>query len=167
MISQEIHVSEACDVSNVPQICSQFEISTQTPLASTATDLARGAGTEGLLREILEVQKRSCELLVQLVGVVSQQQRQRQVELKAWREAHPDLAAACRSAAEALAKVHAEFLGSVAREGAESAEDLLESDYALGEFIDRHGPRLAHFNGLMQVLGQLAAAPPAELEPRT
>lgn len=153
-------------MSNVPQICSQFEISTQTALGSAPADITPGAGTESLLREILEVQKRSCDLLVQLVGVVSQQQRQRQAELKAWREANPDLAAACRSAAEALARVHAEFLGSVAREGAESADDLLESDYALGEFIDRHGPRLAHFNGLMQVLGQLAAAPPAGLEPR-
>ena len=35
-------------------------------------------------------------------------------------------------------------------------EDFTDSDYALGEFIDRYGPRLAHFNGVMQLLSQLA-----------
>lgn len=154
-------------MSHLPQICSQFDISAQASLGPASTAGSSSPDTDAILREILDVQRRSCDLLVQLVGVVSQQQRQRQAELKAWREAHPDLAGACRSAAEALSKVHAEFLGTVAREGAESAEDLLESDYALGEFIDRHGPRLAHFNGLMQVLGQLAAVPPPAGEPKT
>jgi hypothetical protein len=27
----------------------------------------------------------------------------------------------------------------------------------LGEFIDRYGPRLAHFNGIMQLFAQLGA----------
>ena len=43
-----------------------------------------------------------------------------------------------------------------AEEAAESAEDFTDSEYALGEFIDRYGPRLAHFNGVMQLLSQLA-----------
>lgn len=154
-------------MSQIPDLCSQFEISAQASLTPTSTAIPTAMGGESLLREILEVQKRSCDLLVQLVAVVSQQQRQRQAELKAWRDAHPDLAASCRTAAEALAKVHAEFLSTVAREGSESAEDMLESEYSLGEFIDRHGPRLAHFNGLMQVLAQLAAPPPGDSDPRT
>lgn len=154
-------------MTHIPQACSQFDVSAQPVPATASHDSSAGLDSQGLLREILDVQRRSCDLLVQLVGVVSQQQRQRQAELKAWREANPDLAVACRDAAEALSKVHADFLATVAREGAESAEDMLESDYALGEFIDRHGPRLAHFNGLMQVLGQLAAGPPTGQEPRT
>ena len=66
------------------------------------------------------------------------------------------VARACRRAAEGLSRVHTEFLTSMAEEAAENAEDFTDSDYALGEFIDRYGPRLAHFNGVMQLLSQLA-----------
>ena len=50
------------------------------------------------------------------------------------------------------------------REAAENAEDFADSEYALGEFIDRYGPRLAHFNGVLQLLAQLGA-PQAPAEP--
>ena len=40
-----------------------------------------------------------------------------------------------------LSHVHTDFLTTLAEEAAESAEDFTDSDYALGEFIDRYGPR--------------------------
>jgi hypothetical protein len=30
----------------------------------------------------------------------------------------------------------------------------------LNEFVDRYGPRLAHLNGVLQVLAQLGSTPP-------
>jgi hypothetical protein len=96
-----------------------------------------------------------------LVSQVSLQQRQRAAELKAWKEANPELARSCRLAAESLAKVHTEFLAGVASEAFENAENLTDSEYALGEFIDRYGPRLAHFNGVLQLFAQLGAPPAA------
>ena len=33
----------------------------------------------------------------------------------------------------------------------------------LGIFLDRYGPRLAHFNGVLQLLSQLSAQPPQPL----
>jgi hypothetical protein len=109
------------------------------------------------------LQHRSCELLAELLNQVSQQQRQRTAELKAWKDANPQLARSCRTAAESLSKVHTEFLASIAREAADNAEDFADSEYALGEFIDRYGPRLAHFNGVLQLLAQLGAPqPPTE-----
>jgi hypothetical protein len=125
--------------------------------AAVAGDLAE---TNRLLREIAAQQQRSVELLAALLDQVSMQQRQRTAELKAWKEANPQLAASCRRAAESLAKVHTEFLAGIAREAADGAEDFADSEYALGEFIDRHGPRLAHFNGVLQLFGQLGAPPP-------
>ncbi|MFM7108453.1 MAG: hypothetical protein ACKOZU_07635 [Planctomycetaceae bacterium] len=128
--------------------------------AAIACDLAE---TNRLLRELAAQQQRSTELLAALLEQVSLQQRQRAAELKAWKEANPQLAASCRRAAESLAKVHTEFLAGVAREAAENADDFADSEYALGEFIDRHGPRLAHFNGVLQLFAQLGAPlPPAE-----
>ena len=65
----------------------------------------------------------------------------------------------CRKAAEALGKVQAEFLDSLTHEIGESYENLMEGEFMLTEFIDRFGPRMAHLNGILQVLSQLSAVP--------
>lgn len=148
-------------MSDVP-VFTQVDISANT-VTTGATTMAGGdsAETHRLLRDLVTLQHRSCELLAELVNQVSLQQRQRAAELKAWREANPQLADSCRHAAESLAKVHTEFLASVAREAFENAEDYADSEYALGEFIDRYGPRLAHFNGVLQLFAQLGTPPAA------
>ena len=38
-----------------------------------------------------------------------------------------------------------------------SEEALLDGEFMLNEFVDRFGPRLAHLNGVLQVLSQLSA----------
>ncbi|MFM9059850.1 MAG: hypothetical protein ACKOSQ_12130 [Planctomycetaceae bacterium] len=150
-------------MSDVP-LFTQVDISAATiaggPQAPATGDLAE---TNRLLRDIAVQQQRSADLLAALLEQVSLQQRQRNAELKAWKEANPQLAASCRRAAESLSKVHTEFLAGLAREAADNADDFADSEYALGEFIDRHGPRLAHFNGVLQLFAQLGAPlPPAE-----
>ena len=141
----------------------QFDISANSVTASNAGSQG-GTGdateTNRLLRDMIALQTRSCELLGELVNQVSLQQRQRLAELKAWKEANPELARSCRQAAESLSKVHTEFLAGIARDAAENAEDFTDSEYALGEFIDRYGPRLAHFNGVLQLYAQLGAPLP-------
>ena len=146
-------------MNDVPPFFTRLDISANTtaPAASAAPDAAE---TTLLLREMVGLQKRSCELLTDLLNQVSLQQRQRSAELKAWKEANPQLAKSCRQAAESLSKVHTEFLSGIAREAADNAEDFSDSEYALGEFIDRYGPRLAHFNGVLQLFAQLGAPLP-------
>ena len=36
-------------------------------------------------------------------------------------------------------------------------EDMMDSEFVLNEFVDRYGPRLAHLNGVLQLLSQLSA----------
>jgi len=142
---------------DLPPHCTQIDItSTNDPGGQPLPAAAADGDTVGLLREMLAVQRRSCDILGEVLKHVSHQQRQRAAELKAWREKNPAVAAACRRAAEGLSQVHTEFLTALAEEAADNAEDFTDSDYALGEFIDRYGPRLAHFNGVMQLLSQLA-----------
>ena len=140
----------------------QFDISANSIASSAAGSAPSGdmAETNRLLRDMIALQGKSCELLGELLNQVSLQQRQRMAELKSWKEANPELAASCRQAAESLAKVHTEFLAGIARDAAENAEDFTDSEYALGEFIDRYGPRLAHFNGVLQLFAQLGAPLP-------
>jgi hypothetical protein len=138
----------------------QVDISAGTPATGRPTPTGDLTETNGLLRELVENARKSNDLLLEILAQVSLQHRQRTAELKAWKEANPQLAKSCRRAAESLARVHTEFLSSIAQEAADNAEDFSDSEYALGEFIDRYGPRLAHFNGVLQLFAQLGAPLP-------
>jgi hypothetical protein len=154
-------------MNDVPPLFTQLDISAGTSAPTQPSAAALGTGdVAALLREMVILQQKSNELLAELVNQVSLQQRQRVAELKAWKEANPQLAKSCRRAAESLTKVHAEFLSTIAREAAESGEDFADSEYALGEFIDRYGPRLAHFNGVLQLFAQLGAPLPQAEAPK-
>lgn len=111
-----------------------------------------------VLREILSAQDRQNELLEELVGQLGAAQRQRASELGQWKQANPDLARDCRIAAEALSKVQTEYLASLTQEIHENYETLRDGEFMLNEFVDRFGPRVAHLNGLLQVLSQLSAS---------
>jgi len=133
---------------------SQVDVSTG---AQPHSVLPPGEEQTELLREVLTAQDRTNELLEELVGVMATQHKQRSQELKQWKSANPDLAENCRDAAEALSKVQVEYLERMTDEISDSREDLVYGDYMLNEFIDRYGPRLAHLNGVIQVLAQLSS----------
>ncbi|MBX3417390.1 MAG: hypothetical protein KF851_07310 [Pirellulaceae bacterium] len=109
-----------------------------------------------LLRQLIVSQERQNELLEDLVDQMNAGQRQRNLELNQWREANPLLARRCRMAAEALSRVQAEFLENLTVDVKDNYDNLIEGDFALNEFVDRYGPRLAHLNGVLQVLAQLS-----------
>lgn len=150
-------------MSDFPPVFTQLDISANsiTPGGAAPDSQTRHLLGESILlqQRQIEILSRQCELLTELVSQVSLQQRQRAAELKAWKDANPELARSCRRAAESLAKVHTEFLAGVATEAFDNAENLSDSEYALGEFIDRYGPRLAHFNGVLQLFAQLGSPP--------
>lgn len=114
-----------------------------------------------LLREILTAQDRQNELLEELVTQLSAAQKQRTQELGQWKAANPELAQNCRQAAEVLSRVQTEFLNTLTEEVSNNADVLAEGEFMLNEFVDRFGPRLAHLNGVLQVLAQLSGPQPS------
>jgi hypothetical protein len=159
------HASEGSSAMT-PQMRSPSPLFTQVDITqnvASAPAPAIGTGVEqsNLLRDILQAMDRQNELMEELISQVNNVQRQRMQELAQWKEANPRLSKNCRIASEALAKVQTEFLSSLASEVNENPEGLLEGEYMLNEFIDRYGPRLAHLNGVLQVLTQLGSPPPA------
>ena len=112
-----------------------------------------------LLRDLVAAQDRQNELLEELVAQLGAAQRQRNTELGQWKQANPRLARSCRMAADALSKVQTQFLESLTAEVNENAEELMDGEFLLNEFVDRFGPRLAHLNGVIQVLAQLSSTP--------
>ena len=140
-----------------PALFTQVDITAGTQLSRPREE---GADEQtSLLRSILAAQDRQNELLEELVTQLSAAQRQRSVELGQWKQANPDLARDCRQAAEALSQVQVEFLGNMTREITENSDSLMDGEFMLNEFVDRYGPRLAHLNGVLQILAQLSSTP--------
>lgn len=143
---------------SVPPMFSQVDVSAGNQSRNEAS--AAAEQTE-LLREVLAAQDRSNEILEELVGVMAANQKQRAQELHQWRSANPMLADSCREAAESLSRVQLDYLERITDEINDSAEDMFEGEFVLNEFVDRFGPRLAHLNGVIQVLAQLSSGPNA------
>ena len=141
-----------------PPLYSQIDVS-QATYNSPATVRAYDGEHTRLLHALLAGQDRQNELLEELINQLSASQKQRSTELVQWKQANPRLARNCRIATEALSKVQVEFLDSLTQEIHENSETLIDGDFMLNEFIDRFGPRMAHLNGLLQVLSQLSAVP--------
>lgn len=137
-----------------PPLFTQVDIS---PSAISSTTNSGEHEQTRLLREILTAQDRQNELLEELVNQLSAPQKQRNQELGQWKSANPDLSQHCRTAAETLSRVQTEFLNTLTQEVNENAEVLCDGEFMLNEFVDRFGPRLAHLNGVLQVLAQLSS----------
>lgn len=128
--------------------------------APKANDI--GGALIHLTRQLIEMQNRQNVLLEQLLQVnrqvlqsTNQANTQRQNELSQWRSNHPHLVKSCKTALESLSSVQIDFLQQLADEVEEEKESLAESEYAFNDFLDRYGPRMAHLNGILQVLGHL------------
>ncbi len=134
-----------------------------TPAATDSQNVAQHSGSNremaDLLRQLVAGQDRQNELLEDLAEQINAGQRQRAAELGQWKEANPILARRCRAAAEALGRVQTEFIENLAFEVNENHEAMMDGEFVLNEFVDRFGPRLAHLNGVLQLLAQLSSIP--------
>ena len=139
-----------------PPLYSQIDVAQAAYGPSPGAAKPEGAQAH-LLQQLLAGQDRQNELLEELVNVLGAAQKQRASELGQWKQANPHLARNCRVAAESLGRIQTEFLDCLTNEINENAETLMDGEFMLNEFVDRFGPRMAHLNGLLQVLSQLSA----------
>jgi len=111
-----------------------------------------------LHRQTLELQRQQLELSREMTQV-NREQRARQIaELERWQGGHESVLESCRESLGNLEQVHASLMGELAVYVKENYDNLLDGDYALTDFVDRFGPRLAHLNTMLAVLRPLAAA---------
>jgi len=146
---------------------SQIDVSPTAYSPQNPTGAGVGLEIVRLLRELLAAQDRQNELLEEVVAQLNANQRQRANELGQWKQANPELAKHCRFAAEALGKIQTEYLAGLTREITENYDVLADGEFMLNEFVDRFGPRLAHLNGLLQILSQLSSASSPANTPNT
>jgi hypothetical protein len=137
-----------------PPMFTQLDVSAAAPPRAAPRGDREDRHQTELLTQILSSVDRQNELLEELVGHLCQ--RQRNQELNQWRAANPALVRHCRRAAETLSHVQTEFLKTMTREVNDNAEALADGEFVLTEFVDRFGPRMAHLNGVLQVLAQIS-----------
>lgn len=111
-----------------------------------------------LQRQGLEIQRQQLELARESAQV-SREQRARQIsELERWQNGHEGVLEHCKESLGNLEQVHAALMGDLANYVSENHENLIDGEFALTDFVDRFGPRLAHLNTMLAVLRPLAAA---------
>lgn len=150
-------------MSSDPQQLPMFRIDVSADASSghLDEDIDTGHLIVALLRQVVANQETQNQLLKELNRELNAAQRQRALELTLWKDANPDLARSCRAAAATLSRVQTEFLHHLTEEIESNEDTLMDGEFMLSEFVDRFGPRLAHLNGVLQVLSQLGASPRA------
>jgi hypothetical protein len=135
---------------------SQFDV---TPFASApilAPALASGAETVELLRQLLEIQREQLGLLRTSAAAHDASSRWRAF-LARWREDFPGLGGSCREALLILEKTYGAVLAELVEYLRENGGGL-ETDFALQEFLDRFGMRLAQLGTILNLVAPLAEA---------
>jgi len=139
----------------IPPLFTQYDVSSNTSSDRATESKAPYTEMIALLQDILAAQDRHNQLVEELIAQMGATQKQRANELGQWKQANPHLARDCHRAAEWLSQAQTEYLRGVTEEVNDNGEGLIDSEYLMNELVDRYGPRLAHLNGVLQILSQL------------
>ena len=139
-----------------------IDVSSCTPTPETAPP-PQAASTEvvELLRQILEVQREQLSHQRNAAAAHDMTARWRAF-LSRWNNEFPGLSDACRRVLPMLEKCYGQMINDLTERL--SDEDALDSDFAVQEFLDRYGMRLAQLGTILNLVGPLAEAGPSQGE---
>ncbi len=136
----------------------QIDVTSTTPAAAGEPPVPAAPSTETLevLRQMLEVQRE--QLAYQRAAAQAHDMSSRwRAFLTRWKEEFPGLSESCRKALPALERSYGQLIVELTDHL--NAEDSdLENDFALQEFLDRYGMRLAQLGTILNLVGPLADA---------
>lgn len=138
----------------------QFQIDvTSTSPARPADPAAGPTAPEAidLLRQILEVQREQLTYQKAALQAHDTTSRWRNF-LSRWKEDFPGLSEACRRALPTLERCYGQLIVELTGSLNEQGADALDNDFALQEFLDRYGMRLAQLGTILNLVGPLADA---------
>jgi hypothetical protein len=116
-----------------------------------------GSETVTLLRQLLEVQREQLEYLKASIAVHDNGSRWRAF-LARWQGDFPSLSSACRTALPILERTYGALIAELTDHLCQSGTEALDTDFALQEFLDRYGMRLAQLGTILNLVGPLAEA---------
>ncbi len=126
------------------------------PIALLQTLVSLQSQTLETQKLILQSQQQQLELAREAAHIAREQRARQVAELERWQVGHDQVLDQCRVSLGQLEQVHSALMGELVNHVAENHENLVEGDFALSDFVDRFGPRLAHLNTMLAVLRPLA-----------
>ena len=116
----------------------------------------RGPDLADLLRQILEVQRE--QLAYQRAAAAAHDMTARwRAYLSRWDDEFPNLSDGCKKAMPHLERVYGQMITDLS-EKVNDDEDGLDSDFAVQEFLDKYGMRLAQLGTILNLVAPLAEA---------
>ena len=114
--------------------------------------------TVEVLRQMLEVQRE--QLAYQKAAAQAHDTTSRwRAFLSRWKEEFPSLSEACRKALPALERSYGQLIVELTDHlNGDDDTGSLDNDFALQEFLDRYGMRLAQLGTILNLVGPLAEA---------
>lgn len=113
--------------------------------------------TLDVLRQMLEVQRE--QLAYQKAAAAAHDVTSRwRAFLNRWKEDFPGLSDSCRKALPALERSYGQLIVELTDNLNDEDSSSLDNDFALQEFLDRYGMRLAQLGTILNLVGPLADA---------
>ena len=135
----------------------QFDIASTYPTTSEASSSSpTPANVEmlALLRQILEVQREHLSFL----RATHDANARWRAFLARWREDFPELPESCQQALPILERSYSALISELADYLRQDGTETLDTDFALQEFLDKYGMRLAQLGTILNLVGPLAEA---------
>ena len=126
------------------------------PIALLQTLVSLQAQTLEMQKLILQNQQQQLELAREATHIAREQRARQITELERWQTGHEGVLDQCRESLGQLEQVHSALMSDLVNHVAENHENLVDGDFALSDFVDRFGPRLAHLNTMLAILRPLA-----------
>lgn len=126
-----------------------------------------------LLRQILDLQREGFTQMLEVQREQLAHARQIHMEnlqrwknmLHRWQKDFPDLAGECKQVYPTLERAYLSMVTTLVQDLVDQGEDGFESDFALQDFLDRHGMRVGQLVHLLSIIGPLSEAGPSQSEP--
>jgi hypothetical protein len=157
----------------LPEVAMQFQFDVTT--GQQAKPVAAPTGPEAvpeLLRQILDMQRDGFTQMLEVqrehlthAKQVHQEHLQRWKNVMSrWVKDFPDLSGECKKVYPVLERAYLGMVNSLVQDLLDQGADGFDSDFALQDFLDRHGMRVGQLAHLLTIVGPLseAAANPNE-----
>ena len=138
-----------------------FQIDVSSSLPQKASEphpspTERGPDVADLLRQILEVQRE--QLAYQRAAAAAHDMAARwRAYLSRWSDEFPYLSDGCKKAMPHLERVYGQMITDLA-EKVNDDDEGLDSEFAVQEFLDKYGMRLAQLGTILNLVAPLAEA---------
>lgn len=142
----------------------QIDVSSALPRSSSDSPLPQADATPevvDLLKQILEVQREQLAYARTAAAAHDMTSRWRSF-LSRWNHEFPELSEACRRAMPHLERSYGQMIADLTERL--NDEDGIDSEFALQEFLDRYGMRLAQLGTILNLVAPLAEAGPPQGE---